>query len=95
MKQLSLPVLCLLLCQLILLSGCKSTPDGPVRASAVQGDFQATLTSAQSVYDLSGLNPEAPLDFEVRVEYRGRQEKVHISYGAALGYVWSQYFRGL
>lgn len=86
-KRFFLALLCSLLC-LLFLSGCKSSLDGLVRASAAQGDFQVELTSVQSVYDRSNLNPEAPLDFEVRVEYRGQQEEIHIAYGATLGYVW-------
>lgn len=78
----------LLLCLLLFLFGCGvSGGSDPVQASAEQGDFRATLTSARSVYDSDSLDPEAPLDFEVRVDYLGQEGEVPIFYGADLGYI--------
>lgn len=55
----------------VLLSGCRSGPDGPVRVRVTQGDIQVTFTSARYIYDSSGMDPEAPLDFEVRIDPSG------------------------
>ena len=73
----------------LFLSACGAQESGgPVSASATQGDFKITFTSAQSVYDADSLDPEAPLDLEVRVDYLGREEEVDISHGAFIGNVY-------
>lgn len=76
------------LCMTVLLSGCRSGPDGPVRVRVTREDIQVTFTSAQYIYDSSDMDPEAPLDFEVRIDYLGQEKEVQIYYGTELGYVW-------
>lgn len=87
LKRFSVLVSLSLLC--LLLSGCGTQEDrGPVSVSATQGDFKVTFTSAHSVYDIDSLDPEAPLDLEVRVDYLGKQDEVDISLGIQMGNVW-------
>lgn len=69
----------------LLLTGCSGS--GPVCATAEQGDFRVTFTSAQSVYDSADLDPDKPLHFETRVDYLGGEIGVWISHGAWLGRV--------
>lgn len=70
---------------LLFLSGCAKEANGPVQVSETVGDFKFTLTSLQSVYDAASLDPESPLELEVRVDYLGQEEFVHIWSGAFLG----------
>lgn len=84
LKRISQCLLLSLLC--LLLPGCGAQEDrGPVSVSATQGDFKATFTSAQRVYNSDDLDPESPLELEVRLDYMGQEESVLILCGALLG----------
>lgn len=78
---------------LLFLPGCAKEANGPVQVSETVGDFKFTLTSPQSVYDAASLDPESPLELEVRVDYLGQEEFVHIRSGAFLGHT-RLYFAG-
>lgn len=78
-----------MLCLCGMMTGCAapSSESLPQSDTVVCGDFTLTISTAQSLYRVSELDPNSPLEFQVTYTYTGSQSDITVYHSTPISMV--------